>query len=71
MSYCKVRRAGSVRFPIGFRTESDWISFAVRSDFVRHPTRFRSVSLVIIQTHISHAVLYCQVRHEGRQNCLA
>ena len=34
----------SVRRPIGFRTPSDQIPFAVRSDSVRRPIGFRSPS---------------------------
>ena len=42
--YCVLQSSYSVRRPIGFRTPSDQIPFAVRLDSVRRPIGFRSPS---------------------------
>ena len=41
--YCVLQSSYSVRRPIGFRTPSDWIPNAARSDSVRRPIGFRTL----------------------------
>ena len=41
--YCVLQSSYSERRPIGFRSPSDWIPYAVRLDSVRRPIGFRTL----------------------------